>query len=334
MDMLRLFFAVMVVLAHCHDLSLNSAVSWIESVSNSTLAVKGFFVISGFLVFMSCEKSKSTKEYFNKRIRRIYPAYFFVVTTCAILGCFISDWPISRYFGVDFLKFILCNLTFLNFLHPDLPGVFAHQPVNAVNGALWTIKVEVSFYFAVPLICWLIHRFGRIRVISILYVLSAVYFSICDHMYMSTHREIWNLLSKQLPGQLNYFLCGAALYYYFDIFKHYKSIAILLGLGFFAIGLTLDLEYILPIGLSILVISVAFGPFLGNAGRYGDFSYGIYIWHYPIVQTLIAFGLFTASPNLAVGAACVIALAAAVMSWHFIEKPWLFRTSHYVAATQ
>jgi len=298
------------------------------------LAVKGFFVISGFLVFMSFEQSKSTREYFNKRIRRIYPAYFVMVVTCAVFGCLVSDWPISRYFGLDLLKFTLSHLTFLNFLHPDLPGVFAHQSEHKVNAALWTIKVEVSFYLVVPALCRLIHRFGRLRVIAILYVLSAVYFAACDHMYTYTEREMWYQLSNQLPGKLMYFLGGVALYYYFDAFKRYKYIAILLGLVFFSIGMILDLEYILPIGLSILVIAAAFGPFLGNAGRYGDFSYGIYIWHFPIIQTLIAVGLFTASPNLAVGLACAIALAAAVMSWHFVEKPWLFRTSHYVAATQ
>src|SRR5690606_26785217 len=110
---------------------------------SSDLAVKGFFIVSGFLIFMSYENTSDVEKYFWKRLKRIYPGYLIVIfLTCICATFFIlftgGDVPIAAL-----IKYFLANFLFLNFLQPDLPGIFESNALTAINGALWTLKIEV-----------------------------------------------------------------------------------------------------------------------------------------------------------------------------------------------
>ena len=74
-------------------------------------------------------------------------------------------------------------------------------------------------------------------------------------------------------------------------------------------------------------------PYLGNFGRYGDFSYGIYIIHFPVVQLMVSWGAFERHPWLAAVLTLAAILALAYLCWHWVEKPFLMKSSHYVRAT-
>lgn len=88
-----------------------------------------------------------------------------------------------------------------------------------------------------------------------------------------------------------------------------------------------------PFVLAVFVIFCAFViPCFGNFAKYGDFSYGIYILHFPILQILISYGLFTKLPWLALGVSSFLILFSAFLLWHLIEKPCLRKSSHYVSA--
>jgi len=90
-------------------------------------------------------------------------------------------------------------------------------------------------------------------------------------------------------------------------------------------------HWLAPAALGIVVVYFAcLFRWLGNFGKFGDFSYGIYIVHFPILQTLIAAGLFAESPVIALLLAMLLVIAAAFLFWHGIEKPFLRRSSHYV----
>jgi len=125
--------------------------------------------VSGFLIFMSYEKTHSTQRYFVKRARRIYPAYFFVITISVVAGLLLSDSSWADYFSLQTLKYIAANLVFLNFLQPSLPGLFDGNIIQAVNGALWTLKIKVMFYLSVPLIVFAFGKFRRLPVLVVLY---------------------------------------------------------------------------------------------------------------------------------------------------------------------
>jgi peptidoglycan/LPS O-acetylase OafA/YrhL len=150
-DLLRLLFAGTVCLVHVHELSGVPGLAWTGFFLSSAVAVKAFFVVSGFLIFMSYERSSSLVSYTKKRVRRIYPAYFMVVLLCALSLVFVSTKPLMEYLSVAWLKYLFFNLVFLNFLQPGLPGVFESNHLSVVNGALWTLKIEVMFYISPPL---------------------------------------------------------------------------------------------------------------------------------------------------------------------------------------
>ena len=85
-DLLRLVFASSVFLWHLHVLTQAPAFELFSRAFSANIAVKGFFVISGYLVMLSYENSASLWDYAEKRIRRIYPAYAAIVLVCAIAG--------------------------------------------------------------------------------------------------------------------------------------------------------------------------------------------------------------------------------------------------------
>lgn len=215
-DLLRFVFAFTVLLVHSYALSRETELHLLARFLSAELAIQGLFIVSGYLVFMSLENSRSVGDYLGKRVRRIYPAYFAVVAGCALLGALVSTSPVAQYFSADLARYLAANLVFLNFLEPNLPGVFRGNPMPEVNGALWTLKIEVMFYAAVPVIGWLAMRLGRGRTLLALYLLAAAYVVGMDWLHRRTGSGFWLILQRQLPGQLGFFVAGAACYYYAD----------------------------------------------------------------------------------------------------------------------
>lgn len=333
-DLLRLLFAVSVFFWHLYVLSEAPALEMFSHLFSANIAVKGFFVISGYLVMMSYEKSSSLLDYAAKRVRRIYPAYTAVVLTCAIAGTVVTTLPLTDYVGAGLLRYLAANLVFLNFLAPALPGVFGGQPYAEVNGALWTLKIEVMYYVFVPLIAWLLARFGRWRTIVSLYLLSVLYSVAMIELYARTGAEVWIQFQRQLPGQLSYFLVGVALYFSRDRLRGRWGALVATALAmFFVMIATADpIVRVLfePLALGVIVISAATAlPHLGNFARYGDFSYGVYIIHFPVIQTLVASGLFADKPWVAFWISLAVVAALSALCWHAVERPFLRRRSHY-----
>jgi peptidoglycan/LPS O-acetylase OafA/YrhL len=245
-------------------------------------AVKALFVISGLLIYRSYSRSSSLASYLEKRVRRIYPAYFTIVVFAAIALWPLSTLPCSLYFAAGFWKYLGANLLFLNFLAPSLPGVFASNSMPAVNGALWTLKIEVAFYLFVPVMHYLCSRYGIRKTMGTIFFQSCVWkykFALLAALYSSPgiytlkgSRSIYTQLEMQLPGQLIYFCAGILLLLYFDQLKsHFRSIAcITISLflldQFFTKGI-LDVFWITG-----LVFVFGFWRYFGNFAKSGDFS--------------------------------------------------------------
>jgi peptidoglycan/LPS O-acetylase OafA/YrhL len=326
-DLLRFIFASIVFIVHSSALSLAPELQFTSNLSSS-IAVKSFFIVSGFLIFMSYERSSNLTQYISKRIRRIYPGYLFVIFFCAILGVFFSSLDFKDYFTVDWLKSVFFNTFFLNFLKPDLPGLFQDNILSAVNGALWTLKIEIMFYISVPLIVMGIKKYNVPPIFISIYFLSFLY-----QFFINLHGGPFAAeLSRQLPGQLVYFISGAAGYYYKDLFKKYYLFLVTLASLFFLIPSFSGMIFFEPIALAIIILyfSLIF-PYVGNFTKYGDFSYGIYILHFPILQILIQLGLFNSNPLLAFCLASALVLLGAFLLWHLVEKRFLQKSSHYLA---
>ena len=333
-DLIRLVLALVVFLFHVSELTGKNEFHFMIHFANASVAVHSFFIVSGFLIFMSYERSKSVKQYFSKRLKRIAPGYIAVILLCFLFLSLLSKLPAIQYFSSpESAKYLLANLSMLNFIHPNLPGVFDGHRYTSVNGALWTIKVELAFYLIVPIIARFCKITKPVAVLTIIFILSAVYFFAATLLYKQSGDPIYLTLQRQLPGQLMFFAGGALIYYYFELFKRY-SVAILIPavFGFLLYDPASYLLYpVYSVSLSVIVIYLALiFPYMGHIARYGDLSYGIYIWHFPIIQTFISMGFFDSKPWIAFIFVSVTILAVSMISWHLIEKPFLSEKSHYV----
>jgi peptidoglycan/LPS O-acetylase OafA/YrhL len=301
-------------------------------------------VISGLLIYRSYTKSSSVKSYFEKRVRRIYPAYFVIIVLSALVLCALSTCPPGQYFGLGFWKYLGANLVFLNFLAPSLPGVFSSHILSAVNGALWTLKIEAAFYLFVPILHFLSERFGVKRTIATLFALSCLWkysflslaawedarrANAADHL-----RNIYADLSVQFPAQLVYFCAGILILLYFDQLKRYFLSIFCITVVFFLLDHGVAKEKLDIVWISGFIFIFGFWRYFGNFSKHGDFSYGVYIVHWPILQFLIAIGMLKAGP-VAFFAASVLSIAlAAFAMWHLVESKFLATSSHYRQVSQ
>ena len=324
-DFLRFFFAANILLAHLCELSQSKSLEFLSNFSNASIAVKGFFIISGFLVAKSYKNTPSLKEYFIKRAKRILPAYFVVLVFSAITLSFFSSFSFSAYFSdINVYQYLGWNSIFLNFMHPCLPGLLENNLMCAVNGALWTLKVEEGFYIVLPFIFYAINKSKKpFLILGSLYFLSLLYWFVMD-FYLNQP-----LLAKQLPGYLAYFAIGIFLFLNFDFVLENKkmllaSAILLLILSNFS-DFQIDVFYPAAFG-SIVIIAAYSLPFLNNFGKYGDFTYGLYIYHFPIIQLFRQYNLFEKYNPILMGITVIlITLFFAVLSWFLIEKRFLDR---------
>ncbi|MDO8828420.1 acyltransferase [Methylophaga sp.] len=331
LDLLRFSFAFVVFLVHAYHLSDSASLSIFNTIFSAKMAVECFFVVSGFLIFMSYEHSSSLNRYFEKRARRIYPAYFSVVVICALFGSLLSTYSYSEYFfSSEFYRYLIANLVFLNFIQPSLPGVFSENSLAAVNGALWTLKIEVMFYLSVPVFVWLFRRIGLWQGLTFLYLTSFIY-SFCMQLLIDQHGGIFVEIQRQLPGQLMFFIAGGALYYSFNFFQKNATPLLILAIAAYFVESFFETGLLYAASLGIFVVYFGFVfKYLGNFGKYGDFSYGIYILHFPILQTFISYQYFASYPYLAMISSVIAVMLTAYFMWHGVEKKMLNKSSHYL----
>lgn len=332
-DLLRLILAIIVVVSHTAELTQIEVVKSMSKFFSADIAVDSFFVVSGFLIFMSFDKSRSLGRFISKRVRRISPAYSAVILISAISLFFVSTENFMDYFTIEFFRYIFFNLLTLNFMQPTLPGLFETNYMQAVNGALWTIKIEVAFYILVPLIGYILSKGYRFLTMATIYILSIIYSLVMMEFFISTGSVVYIVLEKQIPGQLAFFISGAFLYYFYDIFEKRSllifSVASAVVVTHFFL---MDIYFIYPAALAVVIVYFAtMMKYLGDFGRFGDLSFGLYIWHFPIIQTFVFYDLFA---DLALGliALSISLFLVSFFSWHLIEKRFLYPSSHYITA--
>ena len=207
LDIVRYYLSFAVLFAHFAELT--GTTNFFPT--SSYTAVGGFFMLSGFLVFYSYLRSKSLKQYFLRRARRILPPYMAIVLLCAVVGAFVTNMSAGDYFtSSQFWQYLGANLTFANFLQPALPGVFTGQVYEAVNGSLWTMKIEVLLYLSIPISAWLLSRYNKAWTLVVIYVLSYIYKVYMGHLYIESGDMIYRIMQRQVGGQLLFFYSGVA----------------------------------------------------------------------------------------------------------------------------
>jgi peptidoglycan/LPS O-acetylase OafA/YrhL len=323
-NLLRLVFAVFVVVYHLVVLSAAPAWSGLEgSLSElAETAVQGFFVLSGFLAYASLDRSATVRLYAEKRVRRLYPAYAAVIIVS--VGASVALVPEARANLGAVGAYLGWNLVFANFMAPEIPGIFSANSLQEINGALWTLKIEVMFYLVLPLLAWVLRISGPARwpIVTAIYVAAEAW-----RLLLANEGEFE--LARQLPGQMSFFITGMMLY---RLSLRGTRLHIAGCCGAFLLAASLLVEASEPVralGLGLVCAWIAVGwPRLPDAARFGDISYGLYITHFPIIQVVVAAGLF-GSPWIGAGISLVATVTAAAILWRVVERPSLRRDSAY-----
>jgi peptidoglycan/LPS O-acetylase OafA/YrhL len=306
-DIVRLLLATIVVFFHIGYVSGARTFEDLPRYFSGHLAVEGFFAISGFLIFASYERSSSLRSYFIKRGARILPGYWLAAALCLFIAFCYGSFHVGR--------FLFANLTFANFLAPTIPGVFQSNPTPVMNGALWTIKIEVMFYIAVPFIVWICRRFNRDVVLWTLFVASVAY-----RMVFANHES----LAVQLPGQLSFFIVGALIHYHLSFFEKNGKWLMIAAVILYLVHVKTGWFFLRPLAIPTLTLSAALLlPVVKGPTRWGDFSYGIYVLHWPIIMIVAALGLYRIHPWVAMVVTLALVAIGASLSWFFVEKPSL-----------
>jgi peptidoglycan/LPS O-acetylase OafA/YrhL len=315
-DIIRFFAASSVVLSHSFQLPTGKVEDdplWVLSHQTSTIgsmAVWVFFIISGYLVISSAERSRPF-AYFMARVLRIFPALMLVAFMSSfVLGPLITNDP-GYWTRIQTYKYFLGNASLIQIQY-TLPGVFTENAFrDIVNGALWTLKLEFYCYIIFGLLMFVFFS-TRKYIISWFFVFLYVgYFFVQNEKFPVNLREGFDLF--------RYFAAGAVFYLWREQIP-LKSILAWLALGMVALGVFTGLpRVIFPIAGTYLVLYLALGNRYANFATWGDFSYGIYLWGFPI-QQLIVMQLPNSSWFINFILALSTATSLAFFSWNLIEK--------------
>lgn len=328
---LRWFAACLVLYGHAHALLGLPEVLFLDIVPMGLLGVYIFFAISGYLVAQSWSRDPNVPRFLAKRALRIFPALAVcTLLSVLVLGPLLTTLDADAYWQNEHTLGYLRNMVLYISYH--LPGVFANNPWQyAVNGSLWSLPVEFVMYLLLALVgfagvlmfptqlqeratAWLVGA------VTLLFMALAAFWAL-------PAQEAWVIYRtdlRHIPLCGVYFMVGASLFG-FKLERHFTLTYVLLALAawfslchqtqWFAMASWLVLPF------AVLAFGLARNPWLARMHA-RDYSYGIYIYAFPVQQTLVSFWPEMALPAYLLST-LVITVALAALSWHFVEKPAL-----------
>jgi peptidoglycan/LPS O-acetylase OafA/YrhL len=237
------------------------------------MGVQLFFIISGFVIFMTLSKTKNIFNFIITRFSRLYPAYWICILLTILITTLISP-PVHIYS----IKQVLFNFTMFQ-------SAFF---VKDIDGAYWTLFVELSFY----IVMGLLFKFNQLKNIQLicfgwlLLCLLFYFFKIPLGNYIKVL-----LLLRQAP----LFISGIGFYFLFSTQKMKSLYLILLGLSSYLIIIQ---EYKPEINELIILLFIHFSMYLFVIGKLkfiilkpflflGKVSYPLYLIHEEVGSTII-----------------------------------------------
>ena len=320
---IRLLAAIAVVFGHCFPLSGAPSVVVLGNAVQS-LAVKVFFVISGYLIAQSWRTDPNPVRYLAKRCLRIFPALIFVVCLSAlVLGPAITALPLSAYFRAPQLSFYFRNI----FLYPvySLPGVFKGNIYpDAVNGSLWSLPVEFSMYLALPLLAWRAQGAAfRLAGAALLVGGFSLYELRGAGGFLDARRVVFGTDLRSALDVAPYFFFGAGLYGLRGRIR--PNIQMAMVLGAFALlappnGFYPELALYVALPYAVIALALARPARFPFFERFGDLSYGTYLFGFPVQQWVVETFGTAQHPIRTFALALPPTLLLAFASWHLIER--------------
>ncbi len=327
-NLIRFFAASAVVLSHSVLIANGKdTIEPLEALTGYTLgdhAVNIFFAMSGFLVCKSLLSRNDLAAYASARFLRIVPGLFFMgVMSALVLGPLVTGLPLIEYFTSPQTWYYapLIGSLVADPLNQYLPGVFSNNPFpEFINGPLWTLRYEAIAYIGL-VIAFLIGFFTNTRrymvllgLISIVFIAYAFYNPAPESRSALDHLMRFGLI----------FILGSGFY----MLRKYITLRLPVAAALLAITIMLHSTPLYQASLLLFTAYasfwVAFVPkgFIRKFNKLGDYSYGIYIYGWPIAQAVAMAFPGIAPPELfIIGYALCLPIAAA--SWHLIESPAL-----------
>lgn len=336
-DYMRIILAAGVVAWHSVSVSGDQdAMRWVLAGPLGplkALILPMFFSLSGFLVAGSLERSQTLEGFLTLRALRIMPALAVEVLLSAFfLGAALTTLPLTQYFTSPTFAIYLRNL--VGDIHYALPGVFIHNPDRGtVNRSLWTVPFELICYATLTVLAlFRIDRHRRLFVAAT----GLLMIGLWAYYLLTYHHGLpgggW--LTMPGPGLIISFLAGISLRLNKDRIPLRAWIAF--AAAVVACALIVHQKTMILATVPAAYLTVWLGltnppplPLLSK----GDYSYGLYLFAYPIQQSLAMTTLLRPwYANLP--AALVLGLIYAAFSWHFVEKPIDDRKKKVVAIVE
>lgn len=327
-DFIKILFAWLVIVSHSYVLLGNQGCDWLcepthHYINFSYFGVKGFITISGYLILKSLNRSPNLADYLWKRVLRIYPALIIVLVLSVGLAYLIYK-PINTYFSFnkEAIDYVLNNLS-LYHNQWRIHGVFDKLPNTAINGSLWTMGFEFFFYL-VLLAIYPIRKYKRISQLLLLIVIAMLFIGnlyFIDELRVAPFR-----LRVDFIFELGLFFMIGAFFGLID----WNNIPYKKHIAIFATIVTLAILFIQvnPIWLCFtwpyLVIFIGQGSSKFSNWIHTnleDPSYGIYLYAFPVQQSIIYF--FHPSVTVLLWTSTLIAFVFGILSWKLIEKKTL-----------
>lgn len=332
-DLIRLIAALQVVVHHTiSHLEIEHSSSVALVFSGLFPGVPIFFFVSGFLISKSYENNSSIKEYTQNRILRIYPALI-VCTFIALLSVYVTGYFYNRDINIYHLVlWVTGQISFFQFYNPEFMRYFG---TGVLNGSLWTITVELQFYIMIPVLYFIFglakRSYSNLKLIILIIFFMTIFIIKYKVGDIYSENIIFKLLGVSFIPWIWMFLIGVFFQKNFIFFHKYLSGKILYVLPIYLLVSYICLKYfewnmgngINPIIFILLAITVfSFSYSFPNLSKMmlkrNDISYGVYIYHIPLVNILMYYGLMHNIKYFYLVLSATIILA--VLSWFFIEK--------------
>lgn len=331
-NLLRAFFSILVVCGHGYNIITDLEYDgrpWIQGLYDVGFsALDAFFVFSGFMLVGSIIRRRDLVEFAIARLFRIFPALIAVAfVTAFIIGPMVTSVSLYEYFSslTPFNYFLVTGFTSID---QSLIGVFIENPASgAVNIPLWTLKYELAFYVATAVA----FSFGIFRSKFISLWFAAILFTYLAKIFTlgvnSDYPSIDHLFRFAFC-----FAVGSAAYVYQDKIRLNFRIFVILGLSLYLLYDTPIAQATQAIFVTYFIFWMGYIP-TGKMRAYnkvGDYSYAIYIWHWPVASTLLIIFPYISSMQL-IATTLAITIPVAVLSWQFIEMPALLAIKNVTA---
>lgn len=324
-DAMRMIAALAVIFGHAHPLSAQPDPILLGN-SVQSVAVKIFFVVSGFLVAKSWRSDPNVSRFLLRRGLRLFPALIvLLLLTTLVLGPVFTALSLAEYFQhVGVRTYFLFNLLLCPIY--ALPGVFAENVYpNAVNGSLWSLPVEVSMYLFLPVVATLA-AMARSKVVFVVIVLLGAGLSLNYVLSTSPQEQVvlWGTGLISVADVGPYFFLGAI----FAVTRLESTLS--QGGALFLVAIAAlfqppaywmqQILLMLVLPYIVLAFSTKATPWISKAGRFGDPSYGIYLYGFPVQQALFKVVGPSMGPLENTAMAVPIVVALAYLSWYTVEK--------------